>query len=113
MNRTTAVTSDEPAALRPEGQLASARLLGRLEAESFEGALREQERCEREERLTRLAAGDEAAFEPAGGLAAESSGAAWRLQQEVDRLAAFHHAVVHSRAWRLIQAGRRLFGRAW
>lgn len=92
--------------------LADLRRLGRLEAESFDTALRERERCEREERLTRLAAGDEPAFEPAG-LLGESSGATWRLQQDYERLAAFHHAVLHSKAWRAIQAARRLVGRSW
>lgn len=94
-------------------ELANARRLGRLEAESFDAALRDRERCEREERLSRLALGDEAACETTGDLLGESSGAVWRLQQELDRLAAFHHAVVHSKAWRLIQVGRRLLGRAW
>jgi hypothetical protein len=93
-------------------ELTDLRLLGRLEAESFDAALRERERREREERLTRLAAGDETAFEPASE-AGESSGSVWRLRQEVERLAAFHRAVVHSKGWRLLQAARRLMGRSW
>ena len=35
------------------------------------------------------------------------------LRQDVERLAAFHQAVLHSRAWQLIQWARRPFGRAW
>jgi hypothetical protein len=94
-----------------------ARLLGRLEAERFDAALREREQQEREDRLTRLAAGDEAAVEPALNLSGDSGpvGTAenWRLRQDVERLAAFHHAVLHSKSWRLIQVARRLVGRGW
>jgi hypothetical protein len=100
---------------REEDDLAAACRLGRLEGESFNTALRERERCEREERLTRLAVGDEAAFQPARELFSEPWGGdgSWRLQQDVDRLAAFHLAVLHSRAWRLVQVLRRLVGREW
>ena len=107
------VLSPDPRPVPQIDVLADARLLGRLEAERFDAALRERERCEREERLTRLAAGDEAAFEPATELFADGAGATWRLQQDVQRLAAFHQAVVRSKAWRLIQVARRLVGRAW
>jgi len=100
--------------------LAHLRRLGRLEAESFDAALREEERREREEHLTHLAAAaedDDATAElfhaSASHAPGELSGAAWRLQQDLERLTAFHQAVVHSRAWRLIQAARRLVGRAW
>jgi len=96
-------------------EMTDQRLLGRLEAESFDAALRERERCEREERLTRLAAGDAAAFLPAHELFPEPGRVAFpgRLQHDVERLSGFYHAVVHSRAWRLIQAARRLVGREW
>jgi hypothetical protein len=91
-----------------------ARLLGRMEAERFDAALREREQQEREDRLTRLAAGDEAAVEPALHLSGESGTMeTWRLRQDVERLAGFHHAVLHSKSWRLIQAARRLVGRGW
>jgi hypothetical protein len=92
--------------------LEEAQLLGRLEAESFDAALRERERHEREERLTRLVASgldSDVDFD----LFHEPTGATWRLRQDVARLSAFHQAVLHSRAWRLIQAARRLVGRAW
>jgi predicted signal transduction protein with EAL and GGDEF domain len=94
-------------------ELAEAQRLGHLEAESFDLTLREAEGKEREARLVRLAVGDETAFEPANRLFGERAGDSWRLQQEIERLAAFQHAVVHSRAWRLIQAARRLVGRRW
>jgi hypothetical protein len=94
-------------------ELTDARSLGRLEAESLDRALREREGREREDRLARLAMGAEPAWETGGGLAEESSGTMWRLQQEIERLTAFHRAVVGSKAWRLIQALRRLAGRAW
>lgn len=93
-----------------------ARLLGRLEAERFDAALRERELQDREDRLTRLAGGDESAVEPALHLFNDQGTGTtetWRLRQEVERLGAFHHAVVHSRSWRLIQIARRLIGRGW
>jgi replicative superfamily II helicase len=91
-----------------------ARLLGRLEAERFDAALRERELQEREDRLTRLAAGDETAVEPVLNLSGEGGTMeTWRLRQDVERLAAFHHAVLHSKSWRLVQVARRLVGRGW
>lgn len=90
--------------------LADARHLGRLEGERFVAHLRAAELHERQERLTRLAA-SHADDDVTGPL--EENGAAWRLRQEVERLTAFHDAVVQSRAWRLVQAVRRPFGRAW
>jgi hypothetical protein len=98
----------------PSDAVEDARLLGRLEAERFDAALREREQQEREDRLTRLAAGDETAVEPALSLSGDGGTMeSWRLRQDVERLAAFHHAVLHSRSWRLLQAARRLVGRAW
>jgi hypothetical protein len=99
----------------PSDAAEDARLLGRLEAERFDAALREREQQEREDRLTRLAGGDEAAAEPVLDLGGAGSCSAdtWRLRQDVERYAAFHHAVLHSRSWRLIQAARRLVGRGW
>lgn len=95
--------------------LEEARRLGRLEAERHDLALREREGSEREKRLALLSLGvDEPVWEPPSrSTAAESSSTVWRLQQDVERLAAFHRAVVHSKAWRVIQALRRPFGRAW
>lgn len=98
----------------PSDAIEDARLLGRLEAERFDAALREREQQDREDRLTRLAAGDEAAVEPLLNLAGEGGSIeTWRLRQDVERLAAFHHAVLHSKVWRLIQVARRLVGRSW
>lgn len=95
-------------------ELGEARRFGRLEAERYDLGLRERERREREDRLIRLAAGAETTGEETEDFAATGgSSSLWRLQQENERLAEFHRAVTHSRAWRLIQALRRPFGRAW
>lgn len=94
-----------------QDELALAREAGRLEAEAFDRALRDTEAREREERLGRLAW--EAADRDSTGEAAPGAETVWRLQQDVARLAAFHRAVLHSRAWRAIQWARRPFGRAW
>lgn len=95
----------------PDEMLDDARLRGRTEAETFDRELRERELRDREARLTRLAGGadDEAPLAWTAGGDPE----VWRLQQDVERLAAFHNAVVNSKAWRLIQAARRPFGRSW
>jgi hypothetical protein len=96
----------------PPDELAEAQRLGRLEAERLDLAWRELEARQREERLGRLAwtiEAEDAAFAGGGG----SIATAMRLQRDVERLAAFHQAVTKSRAWRLIQALRRLVGRAW
>lgn len=100
---------------QPEDPLAPARQAGRLEGERFDARLRRRERREREDCLTRRvwlrdADDEDAAVSLAGGT---TSGEVWRLQQRVDELAAFHAAVLRSRSWRLLQALRRPFGRAW
>jgi hypothetical protein len=97
-----------------QDELALAREAGRLEAEAFDRALCEAEGREREERLGRLAweAADAGAWGDAKGMPAGSE-TVWRLQQDVARLAAFHQAVLRSRAWRFVQWARRPFGRAW
>jgi hypothetical protein len=97
----------------PIDELDEARHLGRLEAERYDLRLRERESREREERLVRLAAGAETAGEPEEFVAGGGSSSLWRLQQDNDRLAEFHRAVVNSKAWHLVQALRRPFGRAW
>lgn len=86
---------------------------GRLEAERFDLDLRERERREREDRLTRLASGAEDTVAVSGAGPRESSELFLRMQRDLEQLAAFHHAVVRSKAWKLIQAVRRPFGRAW
>jgi hypothetical protein len=91
-----------------QDELALARQAGRLEAEAFDGALRQAEQREREELLGHLAWGADVAGPPPA--AAES---VWRLQQDVARLSAFHQAVLGSRAWRVVQWARRPLGRAW
>jgi hypothetical protein len=95
-----------------QDEMALARQAGRLAAELFDRELRQIEQAEREERLGRLAweAGGEAAGEP---LTPATAASEWRLQQDLARLAAFHRAVLGSRAWRVVQWARRPFGRAW
>ena len=95
--------------------LEDARLRGRTEAETFDRELRERELRDREARLTRLAWGVEDQA-PLASLAPErgaGSDVVWRLQQDVERLAGFHNAVLGSKAWKLIQLARRPFGRSW
>jgi hypothetical protein len=95
--------------------LDDARLRGRTEAETFDRELRERELREREARLTRLASGIEEPV-PLALLSSErgvGTEVVWRLQQDVERLAAFHRAVLGSKAWKLIQLARRPFGRSW
>ena len=98
---------------RPEDPIGEARRLGTLEAESFDAGLRARERREREDRMSRAVVGaDEEGHHPCGP-PREVSMMVWQLQRDVERLGAFHHAVLHSRAWRLVQLLRRPFGRAW
>jgi broad specificity phosphatase PhoE len=98
---------------RPDG-LEQARQLGRLKAERLDLTLRREEQRERERRFARLAwdGGGEELPTPYGE-SDPAMGEVWRLRQDVERLAAFHGAVLRSRAWRLVQLARRPFGRAW
>ena len=88
-----------------------ARTFGRLEADRLDGELRLREGQAREERLSRLVlgAGDMEAVADSG----VSSSTAHRLQAEIERLAKFNSSILRSRGWRLLQALRRPFGRAW
>ena len=83
-----------------------ARLLGEAEAELFHLRLRLRESLARELRLLERTIKAEEALENA--LETEHE-----LRLQVDRYASFHRAVERSRPWRMIQAVRRLFGRAW
>jgi hypothetical protein len=95
-----------------EADLREARRLGQLEAEAFERHLRARESVELQDRLSRLACGaDDTAVDTP--ILRESSLEVLRLQREIERLASFHQAVLHSRAWTLVQQLRRPFGRAW
>lgn len=94
-------------------EIVHTKRLGRMEAEIFDLRLRAVEMREREDRFVRLLA-------ERSDLSAVGTPAGWgdaarveRLQREVDLLAAFHRAVLHSRGWRLLQGIRRIFGRAW
>jgi hypothetical protein len=94
--------------------LEQARQLGRLKAERLDLTLRREEQRERERRFAHLAWGG-GGEEPPAPQDDERPAMAeiWRLQQDVERLAAFHRAVLRSRAWRVVQLLRRPFGRAW
>ena len=87
---------------------------GELEAKAFDARLRELESREREDRLTRLVAErpDLSSF-PASPPGGADPAQMDRLQREVAMLAEYHHAVARSKGWRLLQALRRPFGRAW
>lgn len=96
-----------------ERALAEAERFGRLEAEAYEAGLRAIERRERELLMGRSAlASDLFAADP-DGVPVTSTTELLRLRREVDRLADFHRTLLHSRSWRLLQALKRPFGRAW
>jgi hypothetical protein len=108
----------------PREELAQARQLGRFQAERLDAALRAAEQSEREMIFARLLwdgiGADPAALAMSGGSGGEAGGSVaagasevWRLQQDIQRLAAYHQAVQRSRAWRVVQWLRRPFGRAW
>lgn len=86
--------------------LAEARTQGELEADVVHLRLRLKESLARELRLVERTMKAEEALENA--LAIEHE-----LRLQVERYSAFHRAVEHSRAWKMIQAVRRLLGRAW
>ncbi len=105
--------SPPAAALAFEAALADAERFGRLEAEVFDADLREIERRERENLLGRTALADGGLRPPAQDEPAVTHTEVLRLRREIDRLAEFHRTLLHSRSWRLLQALRRPFGRAW
>jgi hypothetical protein len=86
--------------------LAQARTFGELEADVVHLRLRLKESLARELRLVERTTKAEEALENA--LATEHE-----LRLQVERYSGFHRAVERSRAWKMIQAVRRLFGRAW
>lgn len=98
---------------RPEERLEEAQVRGRSTAETFDRKLRERELAEREARLTRMAWGAEDEPLAPWSNGREPNDEVWRLQQDVERLAAFHRAVLQSKGWRVLQALRRPFGRNW
>jgi hypothetical protein len=92
------------------------RQLGADEAEAFDRRLRECERIEREERLSRIAWGadridteDDAAVLLGG----QPSLSELQMERDLKRLTTYYNAVENSRVWRLTQRLRRLAGRAW
>lgn len=91
---------------REETSFPDARRLGELEAEVLHLRLRVKESLTRELRLVERAVKAEENLENA--LATEHE-----LRLQIERYAEFHRAVERSRAWRLVQRIRRLFGREW
>jgi hypothetical protein len=97
--------------------------LGREEGEAFDRCLREAERAEREDRLSRIAWGGYGSSEtgipvlPAAveepDRRAPAAIEVLELEREVQRLTHFHDAVQRSRAWRMTQRLRRMVGREW
>jgi hypothetical protein len=87
---------------------------GELEAQAFDLRLRALESRDREDRLTRLVAErpDLSSF-PASPPGGADVAQVERLQREVAMLAEYQHAIARSKGWRLLQALRRPFGRAW
>jgi len=83
-----------------------ARRCGEAEAEVMNLRLQLKESLAREARLVERTVHAEEVVENA--LAAEHE-----LRLQIGRYADFHRALLHSRAWRLIQFLRRLVGREW
>jgi hypothetical protein len=95
-----------------DGALAVARALGRAEAQRFELDMRSLELAERER--IRSSRGDASIPSNGHGPAPGPDTVTFdRLRREEAELAAFHAAVLRSRPWRLAEAMRGVFGRAW
>jgi hypothetical protein len=90
----------------PRSDLASARLIGEIEAELVHLRYRLKESVARELRLVERTLRAEELLDQA--LSTEHE-----LREQVARYAAFHDAVQRSRPWRLIQFFRKLVGRGW
>ena len=86
-----------------------AERLGRMEAQSFDQALRDRERRELQERWSRIFPRPEASE----SAAAAPGSLDLQTRHTLERMIDFHNAVVSSRTWKLLQALRRPFGRAW
>lgn len=83
--------------------LDEARARGIAAARAFDTRLRLEEAEDRQELLLR-------GQRPAGDIdRAELEG----LRAQVSEFRSFYFAVIHSRGWKLMQALRRTFGRAW
>lgn len=93
-------------------RLALERNHGREEGEAFDRRLREAERAEREERLSRIVLPTLPLDLAEPGRRAPALNELL-LRREVERLSHFYDSVQQSRAWRLTQSLRRLVGRAW
>src|SRR5258708_3819780 len=101
-------------------RLAIEQHLGSQEGEAFGRRLREAERAEREDRLSRIVLGAYGLGETVPGIipavVAEpdrrvpAALEVLQLERKVEQLTDFYDAVQNSRAWRLMQSLRRLAG---
>jgi len=91
--------------------IAEARSLGKFSGEDFDSHLRSRERAERAEFLTRARSSETAAGQ-SGGLVYPTEDIAG-LKRELELLRGFRLTVVRSKGWKVVQALRRLVGRAW
>ena len=89
------------------GEAVTAEALGQADAEAFDRRLRDLETHERHERLSGAGRHDGRSTEYQPTLDVG------RLKARMEELVAFRNAVQESFVWRLAQAVRRLFGRAW
>ncbi len=96
-----------------EAALTDAERFGRLEAEALDADLRRVELRERESLLGRTELSVVGFGSPTQEEPTVTNTEVLRLRRENDRLVEFHRALLHSRSWRLLQALRRPFGRAW
>src|ERR1700753_1369625 len=82
------------------------RFSGAREGEAFDEQLRNHERMERDERMSRIAG--RLGGERVGQITAQPSLGLLALKSDVERLTAYYNAVQNSRVWRLTQRLRRL-----
>jgi len=94
-------------------EIAKEKNAGTLEAQSFDLRLRVLEAHEREDRLVRLVSERPDLAAAPAPFAMYDAVVVSRLQQQIELLAGFQRAVLRSKGWRLLQALRRPFGRAW
>jgi hypothetical protein len=91
--------------------IAEARSLGTFSGEDFDSHLRSRERAERAELLTRARDSQPATRQAAGPVYPTEDIAG--LKRELELLREFRLTVVRSKGWKVVQALRRLVGRAW
>jgi hypothetical protein len=89
-----------------DASISQARQLGEAQAELADLRLRLQESLAREQALLQRTLEAEEHLEDALGTEHD-------LRSQIERYARFHRDISHSRAWRMIQRVRRVFGREW